>query len=1084
VRKRLLDSPILVVLILCIILLLVTYLLLDWNLPDTFLLLFSIPAVLISFFYRRIYYLLLVFVTSIAAVPVSIQSGESIFESIIRVGVAALTIIGIAELIQYTIRQRQQAEEALLRSHQQYRDLLANINDVAFLVDLEGRFTYISPAIEHISGYKVDNLLGKRFAEFIHPDDLSFVEESFLQTLQGNGSLKQFRVLDIDGNYKHVRTFSRKVIENEKLTAVSGIMVDVTAFIQNEADLHARQRQLTLLSDITRTALASLDLNTMYQKLANQLGDLFNADGCSITLWDSRQNRVIPVAANSASHTHDANTTLISSEISMTESVLKAGKPLFADDVYKSPYINAFFSADLPTCSMLGLPLIAGGKWLGAALVAYNDPRQFLQSDLDWSSVVADQVALAINKGQALEAERQQRMVGDALREAGITLTETLHFDEVLDRLLPQIKRILPFDCGVLMLVTGKEAHMARAIGYEQVYSPEVLQNVLDQIFDIDKTENIRQVIQTRGPVIIPDVKEFSDWVPVEGVTNLRSWAGVPIMAKGEVLAIYSLEKIEPNFYQEEHIQILTAFAAQAALALQNAQLYAKAQRQMEAARTLRQASSAVVSELDQEKVLYQILDQLNTVIPYDSASVFIAEKNCLHIVAVRGFDHPETVLGLQVERDNPLFAEITRTKKPIILRDAQQDERFRGWANTSHVRGWMGVPLIARGEIIGELTIDSHKVGAYTDSDAELVMDFATETSIAIQHAELYRKALDTANRLSILHQASQQVSATLDPYQLYEAVHLAATQVMPTESFVISMLVPDTQEIELVYMMDRYGRSPIHRVPAGRGLSGYVIRTGRTVLIGNLETELDFEVIPFGDPNPVQSFLAVPMRRQDGSVFGMVSAQSYQKYAYRPEDVELLELLAAHAAISLDNTRLFSELQHQAILDDLTGLYNRRHFFEVARLEFERARRYQRSLSIIMVDIDHFKHVNDRYGHLVGDQVLRLIADRFRLNVREIDVAGRYGGEEFILLIPETGSEGVRQAAERLRIAISNTPVQTFQHSISITASIGVASIDSNCPDLDHLIYLADKSLYLAKKAGRNLVGIQTAKPTQIDD
>jgi diguanylate cyclase (GGDEF)-like protein len=124
-------------------------------------------------------------------------------------------------------------------------------------------------------------------------------------------------------------------------------------------------------------------------------------------------------------------------------------------------------------------------------------------------------------------------------------------------------------------------------------------------------------------------------------------------------------------------------------------------------------------------------------------------------------------------------------------------------------------------------------------------------------------------------------------------------------------------------------------------------------------------------------------------------------------------------------------------------------------------------------MLDIDHFKDVNDQFGHLVGDQVLRVVTERCLQIIRETDVLGRYGGEEFILLVPETGLEGIKQLAERLRVAVSDTPILARGKTVHVTASIGLAVLSPNCADLDQLISMADEALYLAKRTGRNAVG-----------
>ena len=145
-----------------------------------------------------------------------------------------------------------------------------------------------------------------------------------------------------------------------------------------------------------------------------------------------------------------------------------------------------------------------------------------------------------------------------------------------------------------------------------------------------------------------------------------------------------------------------------------------------------------------------------------------------------------------------------------------------------------------------------------------------------------------------------------------------------------------------------------------------------------------------------------------------------------------------------------------------------------ELAKREFGRARRYQRPLAAIMLDIDHFKQVNDTYGHAVGDQVLQAVAARCRETVREIDILGRYGGEEFVVLLLETDLDGARILAERLRQCVVDPPISTDGGMMKITVSLGVGILDKECPDLDHLLQRADQALYKSKQDGRNRVSI----------
>lgn len=218
-------------------------------------------------------------------------------------------------------------------------------------------------------------------------------------------------------------------------------------------------------------------------------------------------------------------------------------------------------------------------------------------------------------------------------------------------------------------------------------------------------------------------------------------------------------------------------------------------------------------------------------------------------------------------------------------------------------------------------------------------------------------------------------------------------------------------------------------------------------------------------------RSFCAIPLQAE-GQVLGVMSLHGRQAHEPSAQERDLLTTIGNQVAIALLNIRLYEETRRLAITDGLTGLINRRHFLDLAGHEFERFRRYNRPLSVIMLDIDNFKRVNDTHGHAVGDEVLQALAARFRANVRDIDLLARYGGEEFAVLLPESDPPGARQAAERLRRSVAETPIETAAGLLSVTISLGLALVAPDCPDLPTLLRLADDALYAAKAAGRNHV------------
>jgi diguanylate cyclase (GGDEF)-like protein len=259
------------------------------------------------------------------------------------------------------------------------------------------------------------------------------------------------------------------------------------------------------------------------------------------------------------------------------------------------------------------------------------------------------------------------------------------------------------------------------------------------------------------------------------------------------------------------------------------------------------------------------------------------------------------------------------------------------------------------------------------------------------------------------------------------------------------------------------------------GEGIVGQVWVTGAPLLINDYRGWLGQKK---SGALPPRAVLGVPIR-WGNEFLGVLNIAADLPHQYSQADVEVLGMFATRAAIAIRNARLYNRIEQEAVTDELTGLHNRRGFSQLGEREFERALRFKRSLAALMFDIDHFKQVNDTYGHQVGDQVLRALADCVRRKTRGIDVTGRYGGEEFVLLMPEIPLAETAQIAERLRQSIMDLPIPVMSPGdapapvcLRITVSIGVAMQEEKVPNLTTLIDRADQAQYQAKRSGRNRV------------
>ncbi len=223
--------------------------------------------------------------------------------------------------------------------------------------------------------------------------------------------------------------------------------------------------------------------------------------------------------------------------------------------------------------------------------------------------------------------------------------------------------------------------------------------------------------------------------------------------------------------------------------------------------------------------------------------------------------------------------------------------------------------------------------------------------------------------------------------------------------------------------------------------------------------------EEITFGEPPPGYANYLKFELDEEGRDVVYLKTGSKTVIRYTPYFVSLLKLC-------MERIRFYNKLQGLSIQDSLTKVYNRRYFMQRYLEEFDRAVKFRLNLSFLMVDIDYFKRINDSYGHLVGDAVLREVARIIKENVREIDFVARFGGEEFSIILPETEKSGAIMVAERMRSRVSQERIEVFDEILTVNISIGVASFPQNTLHSDVLLETADKALYKAKLSGRNKV------------
>jgi len=348
------------------------------------------------------------------------------------------------------------------------------------------------------------------------------------------------------------------------------------------------------------------------------------------------------------------------------------------------------------------------------------------------------------------------------------------------------------------------------------------------------------------------------------------------------------------------------------------------------------------------------------------------------------------------------------------------------------------------------------------------LVGVVVTETVLRLGeviHEKVHR--LETVNRLS------RKLAASLEVERVISLVSAAVREAIRADTYYVGLVRRDSVRLELFY--DDGVFFPPQDIPVRGGLIGWVLENRASLLLADLPDEaekLGVTVRIIGKPKPSLSWIGTPMIADDRLV-GIMAMASYERNAFQPSDLELVENLAHQAALVIDNAYHHAEIKRRSQMDSLTQVYNHSNLLAYLEEYGLTASQSQSPLSLIMLDVDFFKQFNDTYGHLVGDEALTQVVLAVRQNIRSSDILGRWGGEEFTIILPDTHGRKAMQVAERIRQTLRTLAVvaPNGQRIQLPTVSQGIAMF-CEVEDVIKLVDLADQRLYAAKARGRDQV------------
>src|SRR5579864_6505751 len=560
----------------------------------------------------------------------------------------------------------------------------------------------------------------------------------------------------------------------------------------------------------------------------------------------------------------------------------------------------------------------------------------------------------------------------------------------------------------------------------------------------------------------------FEEFKRVLAAENIRHLTAVSLQTREHNFGVILFPHAELRVFGASNLRLLIGLALQIGLTLENYVVMHDAQRRTKEYELLTQIGQAISSRLDQDEILRTIQKELGQI--FDTSNFYIAFQ-----------ENDEIRFELETERNRVLPKRsrkagsgltelIIRTGQALLIRSDLERTRERLGAvqvgGGEPAKCFCGAPILLGGKPAGAMVaMSTEHEFIFQQRDLEVMQTAAGQVSVAVENARLFAEEQRRSRQLSFLNNISRTAISTEDAEQMLDDIVGEIQKNFRFDHIGIGILDYVTKDIEIRAEAGATAQAKGKRIPLGSGIVGRVARTGERSLVQKAGEGHMQGVLPQS-----RSVLCIPITYGE-SLMGVLNVESLEENAFSTQDVLILNTLGDLLATALHNAFVFQKLQQQSITDGLTGIKTRRFFWEALSSEWKRASRSGRPFSVVLVDLDKFKEVNDTFGHLEGDLVLARVGRLLEQRCRQSNVVARYGGDEFIILMPETGVEQAHSLAERLRLWLAQDAMLA-EHAI--TGSFGVASFPAHGFSAEDIIRVADAGMYSAKHAGGNRVSM----------
>lgn len=873
-------------------------------------------------------------------------------------------------------------------------------------------------------------------------------------------------------------------ISESKLAMAQSVGRQIGFAIENSRLFEAIQRQAkqqTALFQLSTELATAPDEKSIAHQLLNSLCHTLGYDYLGFYLVDKKSgDRVLQA---SAGWLDTLEITRIPPGCGLTERPLLDGQLHYTPDVRKDP----FYMAGVGTGSEVDVPVWIEGKVDGILAAEKKEIHAFDRSDFDVLSAAANLAGLALTRARLIEATRQQARQQATLFQLSNDLATHLEEQAICRKVVDALREALGFTHVGLFIVDQFTDERVLLAGTTKANNTG-----LEVRIPPGQGLSERPLLDNKLHYT-PDIRNEPVYFPAAGGSEVD----VPVRIGAEVGGVLVAEDEQINAFDQSDFDLLTAVANLTGLALTRSRLFSAERRQFDELATLHAVALAITEATDEDKLMERVTQIIGASLYPDNFGILLVDGYTGALQVHPSYSIQKELLdkGTTVPFGQGVVGRVLETGLPERIADVTLSPYYLDL--DSRTRSELAVPLRIGQRVIGVINAESTKPNAFSDEDERILITLAGHLAMAINRLRatvVEHQWTEKLARSNALIAALGHVAARIGSAPDIEGVMRTLGEELRTLNLtcLVALYTPsDNPEISI-----RYTSLPQRIVRLFERASGYkmgefrispeklsahtdLIRRPRPAILSD-SLGAAAEILGGFPRSKIAGILrsAGVSEKVHIGHFPLMIEQKVQGLLWlwgeslHEDDLPAMSIFANQVAIAIENARLFGEVQRLASIDELTGLYNRRHFLDIAQVEFSRGLRYGRSLSAMLLDIDHFKDFNDTYGHAIGDKVLQVVARHCKQSLRNTDILGRYGGEEFAILLPETKLEVARAVAERLRKSISDALIPTEKGKLTVTISIGVAENSKLTPTLETLIARADQAMYVAKHKGRNRV------------